>query len=110
MSSQPPAGDRSLLLVGESWFSHSIHQKGFDSFTTSTYEEGCADFIAGLQSRRWTVKHVPSHLVDSTMPATARALAQYSVVVLSDVGSNTFLLGRSGQLCHAHGWRRTRWN
>jgi uncharacterized membrane protein len=94
VSPQPPTRDRSLLLVGESWFSHSIHQKGFDSFTTSTYEEGCADFIAGLQSRRWTVEHVPSHLVDSGMPATAEALAQHSVVVLSDVGSNTFLLGR----------------
>jgi uncharacterized membrane protein len=94
MSPQPPAGDRSLLLVGESWFSHSIHQKGFDSFTTSTYEEGCADFIAGLQSRQWAVEHIPSHLVDSRMPSSAESLGQYSVIALSDVGSNTFLLGR----------------
>jgi hypothetical protein len=94
MSSQPPFGDRSLLLVGESWFSHSVHQKGFDSFTTSTYEEGCADFVAALESRGWAVEHIPSHLVDARMPSTVEALRQHAVIALSDVGSNTFLLGR----------------
>jgi uncharacterized membrane protein len=94
MSSNPPAGERSLLLVGESWFTHSIHQKGFDSFTTSTYEEGCADFVSALESRQWTVEHIPSHLVDTRMPSTVEALRQHAVIVLSDVGSNTFLLGR----------------
>jgi uncharacterized membrane protein len=94
MSSNPPAGERSLLLVGESWFTHSIHQKGFDSFTTSTYEEGCADFVSALESRQWTVQHIPSHLVDTRMPSTVDALRQHAVIVLSDVGSNTFLLGR----------------
>jgi uncharacterized membrane protein len=94
MSSMPPADERSLLLVGESWFSHSIHQKGFDSFTTSTYEEGCAEFVSALESRQWTVEHIPSHLVDTKMPSTLEALRQHAVVVLSDVGSNTFLLGR----------------
>lgn len=87
------ASTRSLLLVGESWFSHTIHQKGFDSFTTSTYEEGCADFTAALESRGWAVEHIPCHLVDTRMPSTAQALGQYAVIVLSDVGSNTFLLG-----------------
>src|SRR5580700_5288085 len=94
MSSQPPFGDRSLLLVGESWFSHSVHQKGFDSFTTSTYEEGCADFVAALESRGWAVEHIASHLVDARMPSTVEALRQHAVIALSDVGSNTFLLGR----------------
>jgi uncharacterized membrane protein len=94
MSSQRPADDRSLLLVGESWFSHSIHQKGFDSFTTSTYEEGCADFVAALESREWAVEHIPCHRVDTSMPSTVEALRQYAVIALSDVGSNTFLLGR----------------
>lgn len=94
MSAQAPAGERSLLLIGESWFSHTIHQKGFDSFTTSTYEEGCADFVAALESRGWAVEHIPSHLVDTRMPSTVEALSQHAVIALSDVGSNTFLLGR----------------
>ena len=94
MSAQAPAGERSLLLIGESWFSHTIHQKGFDSFTTSTYEEGCASFLSALESRQWTVEHIPSHLVDTRMPSTVDALRQHAAIVLSDVGSNTFLLGR----------------
>ena len=94
MNAQAPAGEQSLLLVGESWFSHTIHTKGFDSFTTSTYEEGCADFVAALESRGWAVDHIPSHLVDTKMPSTAEALGRYAVVALSDVGSNTFLLRR----------------
>ena len=29
-----------VLFAGESWTVHSIHQKGFDSFTTTEYAEG----------------------------------------------------------------------
>ena len=29
-----------ILIAGESWMSHTVHVKGFDSFTTSVYEEG----------------------------------------------------------------------
>jgi len=31
---------RRVLIAGESWTVHSIHQKGFDSFTTTEYAEG----------------------------------------------------------------------
>lgn len=89
-----PRAARSLLLIGESWFSHTIHQKGFDSFTTSTYEEGCGEFRTALESEGWTVTHIPCHLVEANMPDTVEKLSRYGVVVLSDVGSNTFLLGR----------------
>ena len=29
-----------VLLAGESWVMHTIHQKGFDAFTTTAYGEG----------------------------------------------------------------------
>ena len=29
-----------ILLIGESWSIHMIHSKGFDSFTSTKYEEG----------------------------------------------------------------------
>jgi uncharacterized membrane protein len=29
-----------VLLAGESWVTHSVHVKGVDSFTTSSYVEG----------------------------------------------------------------------
>lgn len=33
-----------ILFIGESWHIHMIHSKGFDSFTSSKYEEG-ADYL-----------------------------------------------------------------
>lgn len=82
-----------ILLVGESWFVHSIHQKGFDSFTTSTYEEGGAEFVAALRERDHEVTHIPAHRVEHDFPRTAAGLAEVAdVVVLSDIGANTFQL------------------
>lgn len=93
MSTRPV--ERKVLLLGESWFIHSIHQKGFDSFTTSTYEEGCQQFKAALEGLGWQVDHVPSHLIEYRMPETLRDLQKYGVVIVSDVGANTFALTRA---------------
>ncbi|MDB5524098.1 MAG: Cytoplasmic protein [Rhizobium sp.] len=35
-----------LLFAGESWMTHSIHVKGFDSFEMSYYPEGGTQMIA----------------------------------------------------------------
>jgi hypothetical protein len=94
MSSQPPEAERSLLLAGESWFSHTIHQKGFDSFTMSTCEEGCADFVAALEPRGWSVEHIPSHRVDTRMPSAAWALRQHAVDGYPELWNGDRLLGR----------------
>lgn len=34
-----------VLLVGEFWFVHSVHPKGFDSFTTSEFTVGGIEFV-----------------------------------------------------------------
>ncbi|MEV7694194.1 glutamine amidotransferase [Microbacterium sp. NPDC089189] len=82
-----------VLLVGESWFVHSIHQKGFDTFTSSEYEEGGGEFVAALRARGHDVTHVPSHRIESDLPASAAGLSEIAdVVVISDVGANTFQL------------------
>jgi uncharacterized membrane protein len=81
-----------VLLVGESWFVHSVHQKGFDSFQTAEYQEGATHFVDGLSERGHRVDFIPSHEVASRFPTSAAALEQFDVVILSDVGSNTFLL------------------
>lgn len=82
----------SILLVGESWFTWSLHQKGFDTFQTAEYTEGAEPFIAALSGRGHDVRHIPAHLVDARFPSTLEALSGVDVVVLSDVGANTFLL------------------
>jgi len=82
----------SILLVGESWFTWSLHQKGFDTFQTAEYTEGAAPFISALTARGHEVRHIPAHLVDAQFPRTPAELAGTDVVVVSDVGANTFLL------------------
>ena len=81
-----------VLIAGESWTTHSIHQKGFDSFTTTEYNEGVRWLRAALESSGWTVDFQPSHVAARDFPQTAEALAAYDVVVLSDIGANTLLL------------------
>ena len=81
-----------VLLAGESWMTHSIHVKGFDSFTTSSYNEGAGPMIEGLKSTGHEVTYLPNHLVGNDFPSTAEGLQAFDVIILSDVGVNTLLL------------------
>lgn len=41
-----------VLFIGESWHIHMIHSKGYDSFTSSKYEEGATMVTGMLEERR----------------------------------------------------------
>ncbi len=81
-----------LLFIGESWVIHSVHMKGFDEFTTTTYEEGGWCLINAFKSGGIDVDYMPAHIAASSFPDTVDKLAEYDVVVFSDIGSNTLLL------------------
>ena len=81
-----------ILIAGESWTVHSIHQKGFDSFTTTEYAEGVRWLKAALEKGGWDVTFQPSHVAAREFPFTAEELGAYDVVLLSDIGANTLLL------------------
>ena len=83
---------RKILIAGESWVTHSIHQKGFDSFTTTSYNEGVGPLRAALEAGGFEVHYLPNHVAASEFPDTPAALAAYAAVMLSDIGSNTLLL------------------
>ena len=83
---------KSILIAGESWTTHSVHQKGFDSFTTTEYNEGVGWLRTALEANGWDVDFMPSHVASRSFPATAEALAAYDCVLLSDIGANTLLL------------------
>jgi uncharacterized membrane protein len=83
---------KTVLIAGESWTVHSIHQKGFDSFTTTEYAEGVGWLRAALEYGGWTVDFMPSHVAARNFPATVADLARYDCVMLSDIGANTLLL------------------
>lgn len=84
-----------ILIAGESWMSHTIHVKGFDSFTTSVYEEGVEYIKSALEEGGYEVDFLPNHLAADKFPTTLEELNQYKAVILSDIGSNTLLLPKS---------------
>jgi uncharacterized membrane protein len=81
-----------VLIAGESWVTHSIHQKGFDSFATTSYHEGVGPLRDALESGGFVVDYLPNHVAASAFPSTAAELATYAAVLLSDIGANTLLL------------------
>lgn len=83
---------RKVLIAGESWTVHSIHQKGFDSFTTTEYAEGVRWLRDALEGAGWEVTYQPAHVAAREFPNTAEALGVYDCVIISDVGANTLLL------------------
>lgn len=42
-----------VLFIGESWHIHMIHSKGYDSFTSSKYEEGATWLLECLKKGGW---------------------------------------------------------
>jgi uncharacterized membrane protein len=81
-----------VLIAGESWIMHTIHQKGFDDFRTTAYGEGHQWLSGALAAAGFEVEHLPNHLANERFPSTPEELAAYDAVVLSDIGANTLLL------------------
>ena len=81
-----------VLLAGESWISHSTHYKGFDSFSSTTFETGADEFIAAAASQGIEVEQIYGHDVPARFPRTVEALSAYDVVILSDIGYNSIVL------------------
>ncbi len=84
-----------VVLVGESWVSVSTHHKGFDHFSSGTYETGEAYIREAFEkdaSIHYT--HIPGHLAGEQFPNTMEELSKYDVVILSDIGANSLLLSR----------------
>jgi uncharacterized membrane protein len=83
-----------ILLAGESWTTHMIHVKGFDTFTTSEYVEGAGELIDGLRAAGHELDYLPGQDVSTGFPTSVEELRAYDVVIVSDVGANSFLIGR----------------
>lgn len=83
-----------ILLAGESWTTHMIHVKGFDTFTSSEYVEGAGELIAGLRAAGHELDYLPGQEVSTKFPIAAEDLRHYDAVIVSDVGANSFLISR----------------
>ncbi|QDQ95194.1 cytoplasmic protein [Rhodococcus sp. WB9] len=85
-------GATRVLVVGESWIKHTVHIKGFDEFRTVEYEEGGGVFLDSLKASGLDVTYMRAHEISGRFPKTLEELQQFDVVVLSDIGANSFLL------------------
>lgn len=81
-----------VLFVGESWIKHTIHMKGFDQFHSTEYEEGAGFFLGCLDDAGFDVTYIRGHEITPKFPRTAQEIDKYDVVIISDIGSNSFLL------------------
>ena len=81
-----------VLLAGESWISTATHVKGFDQFSSTTFHTGADAFIAAAVSEGLEIEQMYAHDVPGSFPRTVEALSAYDVVILSDIGANSFLL------------------
>lgn len=81
-----------VLLAGESWISQATHFKGFDSFTSVTFETGADAFIAAAANEGIEIEQIYAHDVPAKFPNTTEKLGEYDVVILSDIGANSFVL------------------
>jgi uncharacterized membrane protein len=83
-----------VLLAGESWVSTSVHHKGFDHFSSTTYDTGLFYLKKALDVPDIRFTHMPSHVAAEEFPYTLEDLSKYDVLILSDIGANTLLLSR----------------
>jgi uncharacterized membrane protein len=81
-----------VLVVGESWIKHTIHMKGFDQFHSTEYQEGASVFLESLSGLGHNVTYIRGHEVSARFPTSIDELQVFDVVVISDIGSNSFLL------------------
>jgi uncharacterized membrane protein len=81
-----------VLLAGESWISQATHYKGFDSFSSTTFHVGADAFIAAAATQGIEIEQMYAHDVPQKFPRSQEELSRYDVVILSDIGYNSFVL------------------
>ena len=75
-----------VLIAGESWNIVTTHIKGFDSMTTSGYEEAVGPLQNALEASGFAVDFLPNHLAAEKFPSFRQELEPYQAVILSGTG------------------------
>jgi uncharacterized membrane protein len=80
------------MIVGESWMTNRIHHREFDLFTDAMFEVGVTPLKEALESSGHDVAWMPAHEVQEGFPLHPESLNEIEVLILSDIGANSFLL------------------
>ncbi|MCY7394606.1 MAG: glutamine amidotransferase [Nocardioides sp.] len=81
-----------VLLAGESWISTATHVKGFDEFSSTSFHTGADAFIAAAAAEGLQIEQMYAHDVPGSFPRSVEALSAYDIIILSDIGANSFVL------------------
>jgi uncharacterized membrane protein len=81
-----------VMIIGESWMTNRVHHKGFDLFTDAMFEVGVTPLKEALEAGGHEVRWMPAHEVQEAFPLYREGLAEVDVLILSDIGANSFLL------------------
>ncbi|CAO1668612.1 glutamine amidotransferase [Salinicola sp. NYA28a] len=81
-----------VLLVGESWTTTETHFKGFDQFGSVHFHTGATPLLKALEGSDFQLDYMTAHAAAEEFPFEIEALAAYDIIILSDIGANTFLL------------------
>ncbi|MDB6176307.1 glutamine amidotransferase [Paracoccus sp. Z330] len=81
-----------VLLVGESWTTSETHFKGFDQFGSVHFHTGATPLLNALKGSAFDVDYMTAHEAAEGFPFEKEGLAKYDIIILSDIGANTFLL------------------
>lgn len=81
-----------VLLVGESWTTSETHFKGFDQFGSVHFHTGADPLLKALKGSAFAVDYMTAHEAAEGFPFEMEGLKAYDIIILSDIGANTFLL------------------
>lgn len=81
-----------VLLVGESWTTSETHYKGFDQFGSVRFHTGAKPLLDAMAGSRFEIDYMTAHDAAEGFPFEKGGLEKYDILILSDIGSNTFLL------------------
>ncbi|MFD0982622.1 glutamine amidotransferase [Tropicimonas aquimaris] len=81
-----------VLLVGESWTTSETHYKGFDQFGSVHFHTGAEPLLKAMAGSGYEIEQMTAHAAAEGFPFEAEGLEKYDIIILSDIGANTFLL------------------
>lgn len=81
-----------VLLVGESWTTSETHYKGFDQFGSVHFHTGATPLLNAMKDSAFDIDYMTAHDAAEGFPFEMEGLAAYDIIILSDIGANTFLL------------------
>jgi len=81
-----------ILFAGEAIYMLTTIYKGFNSFEMGKYFEHGKFFEKALKENDIEYDYIPTQKVAEEFPWTLKELKQYDAIVVSDVGSDTFLI------------------